>query len=83
MNEMTPQERATRLAHMILMELVSDKPLYPVGMDELNRQLKAACDEAGVDTKTVLMAVSHRLCDSDAGYERRLRARSAATAHLH
>lgn len=81
-NDMTAVERAMRLAKMVLDELVADKPLYPVGIDALNRQLKEACEEAGVEAKTVLMAVSHELCSAVPGFQQRLERRAAAVATL-
>jgi hypothetical protein len=73
----TPHERATRLAQMVLTELVADKPVYPVGLDELGRKLKDTCDELGVGMVMVLQSISLQMCEIDAGYEQRLRRRAA------
>lgn len=81
-NDMTPAERAARLAKMVLEELLSDKPLYSVGIDALTRQFKDACAEAGVDSRILLTSVSHDLCEVQPGFERRLRRRASAVNSL-
>jgi hypothetical protein len=75
--EMNPVERASRLAQMVLTELVADKPVYPVGLTELGRQLKLACNEAGVEMLTVMQVVSQEMCNNLVGFESRLRLHAA------
>jgi hypothetical protein len=75
--ELTPAERAARLAQMVLTELGADAPVYPVGLTELGRQLKAACNEAGVEMLTVMQSVNEQMCRSIVGFESRLRRRAA------
>ena len=76
--EMTPAERATRLAQMVLTELAADSPVYPVGLTELGRQLKAACSEAGVEMLIVMQSVNEQMCRNIVGFETRIRRRAAA-----
>jgi hypothetical protein len=80
--DMRPIERAGRLAKMLLEELVSDKPLYSVGIDALTHQFKDACAEAGVDPRIMLTSASHDLCAVQQGFESRLRQRASAVNSL-
>jgi hypothetical protein len=77
--EMTPHERATRLANMILTELVSDKP--NLDLDSLTDKLRAVCDELGVDMKTALEAVSCQRCEADPSFADRLLRRASAVGN--
>jgi hypothetical protein len=75
--EMKPAARAARLAQMVLTELVADAPVYSIGLDELNSQLKEACAEVGVEVLTVMQSVSQQMCKSLVGFEARLARRAA------
>jgi hypothetical protein len=72
-NDMPAGERATRLAKMILEELIADKPQFD--LDALNERFKAACAEIGMEPHVVLTTVSRDWCERSPAFEERLRLR--------